>query len=185
MNKKVVDIVVDMQNDFVTGALGTEEAEIIAPLVAQTASRAIDDGHLIYFTMDTHTPEYPYTREGRALPVKHCIKGTSGWNLIPSVKEVAERIGCKTLVEKSTFGSAALAEIIKRDVSVGEIEKIRIYGVCTGICVMANAVLLRTAFPETDIEVLEDCCACVTPSSHKSAIDTLWTMQFKIKKSEV
>ena len=185
MDKKVVDIIVDMQNDFVTGSLGTKEAKAIAPLVAQTASQAIEDGHLVYFTMDTHTPEYPYTREGRTLPVKHCIKGTSGWDLIPSVKEAAERLCCKTLVEKSTFGSAALAEIIKKDISVGEIEKIRIYGVCTGICVAANAILLRTAFPETGIEILEDCCACVTPSSHKSAIDTLWTMQFKIKKSEV
>lgn len=185
MNKKVVDIIVDMQNDFVTGALGTEEAEAIAPLVAQTASQAIDDGHVVYFTMDTHTPEYPYTREGRALPVKHCVKGTLGWELIPSVKRVAECLGYKALVEKSTFGSAALAEIIKKDASVGEIEKIRIYGVCTGICVAANAVLLRTAFPETDIEILENCCACVTPSSHKSAIDTLWTMQFRIKKAEV
>ena len=184
VEKKIVDIVVDMQNDFVTGALGTKEAAVIMPLVARTANKAVDEGHLVFFTMDTHSPEYLQTREGRVLPVEHCIKGTDGWQLVPEIAAAAKRLGYEALVEKGTFGSAALPEIIRRQVSVGEIEKIRIYGVCTGICVTANAVILRTVFPETDIEVLGDCCACVTPDSHQAALATLETLQCKIIKAE-
>lgn len=184
VEKKIVDIVVDMQNDFVTGALGTKEAAVIMPLVARTANKAVDEGHLVFFTMDTHSPEYLQTREGRVLPVEHCIKGTDGWKLVPEIAAAAKRLGYEALVEKETFGSGALPEIIRRQVSMGEIEKIRIYGVCTGICVTANAVILRTAFPETDIEVLGDCCACVTPDSHQAALATLETLQCKIIKAE-
>lgn len=184
MEKKIVDIVVDMQNDFVTGALGTKEAAVIMPLVARTANKAVDEGHLVFFTMDTHSPEYLQTREGRVLPVEHCIKGTDGWKLVPEIAAAAKRLGYEALVEKGTFGSAALPEIIRRQVSVGEIEKIRIYGVCTGICVTANAVILRTAFPETDIEVLGNCCACVTSESHQAALATLGTLQCKIINTE-
>lgn len=184
MEKKIVDVVVDMQNDFVTGALGTKEAAAIMPLVARTANKAVDDGHVVFFTMDTHSPEYLQTREGRVLPVEHCIKGTDGWQLVPEIAAAAKRLGYEALVEKGTFGSAALPEIIRRQVSVGEIEKIRIYGVCTGICVTANAVILRTAFPETDIEVLGNCCACVTSESHQAALATLGTLQCKIINTE-
>lgn len=184
-NPAIVDIVVDMQNDFVTGSLGTNEAIKITPLVAETARKAIADGCGVLFTKDTHPSDYLNTREGRELPVEHCINGTKGWELAPAIKEVSLLLDGKTECCKPTFGDVNLPQRVKElffpDGYVpGTVKKFRLYGVCTGICVLANAVILRSAFPETDIEILENACACVTPESHNTAIAAMRTLQFHI-----
>ena len=180
MRKKIVDVVVDMQNDFISGALGTKEGVAIVSAVVETVKDATKNGHLVLFTKDTHGENYLQTREGRHLPVKHCIKGTPGWDLVSELQEIAENLPYDAVIEKPTFGSDKLPEIIREFTKDTEIEKIRIYGVCTDICVTANAAILRTFFPETEMEVLGNCCACVTPETHQTAIETLKTMQFII-----
>lgn len=184
-NPNAVDIVVDMQNDFITGSLGTKEAVEITPLVAETARSAIVDGHGVIFTKDTHPIEYAKTREGKELPIAHCINGTPGWELAPAIKDVSELLNCRTECSKQTFGDIHLPHLIQTlffstKENLNCLKKIRLYGVCTGICVMANAVILRSAFPEIDIEILESRCACVTPASHKTAIEAMRLLQFHI-----
>ena len=186
MEKIIIDVIVDMQNDFVTGALGTAEARAIAAPLAREARRAAEEGHALFFTLDTHGPEYLSTREGGKLPVEHCLRGTEGWQLVPEVAAVAESDtpGCpaKVLVEKPTFGSASLPETVgkfltEKDASV---EKFRIYGVCTDICVISNAMVLRAFFPETPIEILPALCAGVTPESHQTALRAMAACQFDL-----
>lgn len=181
MNKKIIDVVIDMQNDFISGTLGTKEGAAIVPIVTETVKNAIKDNHLVLFTKDTHKDNYLQTREGRHLPIKHCIKETPGWNLVSELQAMARNLPYDAVIEKPTFGADKLPAIIRTFTKDTEIKKIRIYGVCTGICVMANAAILRTGFPETEIEILENCCACVTPETHKAAIETMRTMQFIIK----
>lgn len=179
-----IDIVVDMQNDFVTGALGTKEAQLIAPDVIRTVKETISAGNGVVFTKDTHGPEYLSSREGRELPVPHCIHGTPGWDLIPELEEMSSELSHKADLPKQTFGAIALPEFIKKlygtAIEQGRVKKFRVYGVCTGICVISNATVLRAAFPEIDIEVIESCCACVTPESHQNAIQAMKTLQMHI-----
>lgn len=181
---EIIDVVVDMQNDFVTGALGTPEAAAIAVAVAQAVRGALDAGHGVVFTRDTHQPGYLATREGRELPVPHCIEGTPGWELIPPLAELSARLGHAAELNKPTFGAIALPGFIRerfgQSLAAGALKKFRVYGVCTGICVISNAVVLRAAFPEVDIEVPAACCACVTPDSHRTALQAMKTLQFHI-----
>lgn len=183
---EVIDIVVDMQNDFVTGALGTPEAAAITETVVRTVTDALAAGHGLVFTKDTHGPDYLTTREGRELPVAHCIQGTPGWELIPPLAELSARMGRAAEVCKPTFGAIALPDFLRQRygqaLDAGLVKKFRVYGVCTGICVISNAVVLRAAFPETDIEVLPACCACVTPASHETALRAMETLQIHLAK---
>lgn len=163
-------IVVDMQNDFITGSLGSKDAEKIVPFVVRKVKNF--DGKVI-FTRDTHFANYLQTQEGRKLPIAHCIKDTDGWQICDELKDYAD-----TVVDKVTFGSMDLPRIIK---DFGEnTEKIELCGLCTDICVISNAMILKAAFPETGIAVDSKCCAGVSKSSHDTALDAMRAVQIEI-----
>ena len=163
-------IVVDMQKDFIDGALGTKEAQAIVPNVRKKIEEF--DGEVI-FTRDTHHKDYLSTQEGRNLPVEHCIEGTAGWEIDKSLQPF-----CKGLVvNKPTFGSMALAEKIWER---GDAQEITLVGLCTDICVISNAMLLKAAMPEVPIIVDRACCAGVTPQSHENALEAMKMCQITI-----
>lgn len=168
-------VVVDMQKDFVDGALGSREAVAIVPAAAEKI-RSFDGD--IFATFDTHFENYMDTAEGRKLPVSHCIKDTEGWKLN---KDIAEALNGKkfTHVEKYTFGSVELPELIIRE-AAGDDFSIELIGLCTDICVVSNALLLKASFPEAAIAVDEKCCAGVTPEKHAAAIETMRSCQIDI-----
>ena len=180
-------VVIDMQNDFIDGALGTKEAEaIVDNVVAKTKAYPKQD---VYATKDTHDADYLKTQEGHFLPVEHCIRGTDGWEIRP---EIAELIEPSNVFEKPTFGSVELAEALKR-VAFEELERgnlsgssdgagieIEIVGLCTDICVISNALLLKAEMPEVKISVDPACCAGVTPASHDAAIATMQSCQIQM-----
>ena len=168
-------IVVDMQKDFVDGALGTKEACEIVPAAVKKIED-FDGG--IFATFDTHYENYMDTAEGKKLPVPHCIKGTDGWQLD---KNIAAALEDKkfTSVEKITFGSVELPELIRK--AAGDEEfTIELIGLCTDICVISNALVLKANFPECAIAVDEKCCAGVTPEKHNAAIETMRSCQIEI-----
>ena len=169
-------VVVDMQKDFVDGALGSKEAVAIVPAVAEKI-KGFDGG--IFVTYDTHFKDYMDTQEGKFLPVPHCIKGTAGWQLD---KEVAAALAEKpyTPVEKITFGSTALPELIGREAGE-EPFSVELIGLCTDICVVSNALLLKANFPETPISVDAACCAGVTPEKHEAALETMRSCQIEVR----
>ena len=172
--KKIL-IVVDMQKDFVDGALGSKEAEAIVPAVV--AKIRDFDGDFVYVTKDTHFANYMDTAEGRKLPVRHCIKDTDGWELDTAVE--AALAGCNyTVVEKLTFGSVDLPELIRED--AGDDVAIELIGLCTDICVVSNALLLKANFPEAPISVDSACCAGVTPEKHEAALETMRSCQIEV-----
>lgn len=168
-------IVVDMQKDFVDGALGTKEAVEIVPKVVEKISNF--EGEIIV-TYDTHFENYMDTAEGKSLPVPHCIKGTDGWQLD---RQVANALKDKShiFLEKPTFGSVALPNIIKERAN-NEDFTIELIGLCTDICVVSNALLLKANFPEKQISVDQSCCAGVTPETHAAAITTMKMCQINI-----
>lgn len=174
-NKKKILIVVDMQKDFVDGSLGTEEAVAIVPNVINKIESF--DGDIIV-TYDTHSENYMETQEGRNLPVSHCIKGTPGWQLDERVHRALEKKNYVT-IEKPTFGSVKLPEYIKDHYNPDDIE-IELIGLCTDICVVSNALLLKAHFIETKISVDASCCAGVTPESHEAALTTLKMCQVDV-----
>lgn len=168
-------VVVDMQRDFVDGALGSAEACAIVP--AAVKKIADHDGE-IFVTLDTHFDNYMDTAEGKKLPVPHCIKGSDGWQLNEDIAAALE--GKKyTAVEKLTFGSAELPQLIEKAAG-GEDMSIELMGLCTDICVVSNALLLKASFPEAAIAVDEKCCAGVTPEKHLAAIETMRSCQIDI-----
>ena len=167
--KKIL-IVVDMQNDFVSGALGSEQAQKILPAVRAEIEKNRAAGVEIVYTRDTHAQEYLSTQEGKKLPVEHCIEGTHGWELAPGVY-VGGRI-----FDKPTFGSCALGEYVKS----GGYTHAELIGLCTDICVISNALLLRAYCPETEISVKADCCAGVTDESHTTALRAMQACQVEI-----
>ena len=168
-------VVVDMQTDFVDGALGTPEAQAIIDNVVKKVTEAKEQGIQIVFTMDTHQADYLETMEGKNLPVEHCIKGTDGWKLIPQLRDLAAD---SIILEKPTFGSAALSHLVAKN-SFDEIELI---GLCTDICVISNALLVKAAVWETPISVDASCCAGVTPQSHNNALEAMKMCQIIIKE---
>ena len=168
-------IVVDMQKDFVDGALGTPEAVAIVPAVCEKI-RTFDGD--IFVTYDTHTADYLSTAEGQKLPVTHCVKGTPGWQLDAAVAaSLAEKT--YTTVEKTTFGSTALPAHIAA--AAGDEDfSVTLIGLCTDICVVSNALLLKAHFPERAISVVAACCAGVTPESHAAALQTMRMCQIDV-----
>lgn len=166
-------VVVDMQNDFIDGALGSTDAQAIVPAVIEEIREKEKDGWDIYFTRDTHQPDYLKTLEGQKLPVEHCIKGTPGWAFNEAVRAAAT---CPEVIEKQTFGSEALAEILKNKAP----EEIELLGLCTDICVLSNAVLLRAALPDTPIAVKENACAATTPEKQRAALEAMQSCQIDI-----
>ena len=169
-------VVIDMQNDFVTGALGSEEAKKIVPDVVDKVKNY--DGDVI-FTRDTHGEDYMQTQEGKNLPVPHCIKGTDGWQIIPELLTLQQEKNCK-IFDKPTFGSTELAEYIKKEYEKGNIEEVEFVGVCTDICVVSNAMLIKANAPELPVSVTAGCCAGVTPQKHNAALETMQSCQIKI-----
>lgn len=162
-------VVVDMQNDFVTGCLGTPEARAIVPALAEYVKNF--DGE-VTFTKDTHENNYMETQEGAKFPVPHCIRGTAGWGIITELKPyVGNDFYCK-----KTFGSVELADRIR----IGNYDEVQFCGVCTGICVISNALMAKAFAPETKITVLKDLCACVTPDTHENALKAMATCQIDI-----
>ncbi len=167
-------VVVDMQNDFIDGALGTAEAVAIVENV-KTRIREYDPAD-IFVTMDTHAPNYLETQEGRNLPVEHCIKGTEGWRIR---SDIAALLPDWHIYEKPTFGSVALAKDIA-DIAANEDIEIEVLGLCTDICVVSNALLLKAYMPEVKISVDPSCCAGVTPESHEAALKTMQMCQIGV-----
>lgn len=167
-------VVIDMQEDFITGALGSPEAVKIVKLVEKKIADELSEGNPVVFTKDTHNENYLSTQEGKNLPVKHCIKGTKGWELAPELKDY--ELGCPVF-EKDTFGSTELARFISRN-SYDEIELV---GVCTDICIISNALLLKAVVPEARLSVDSSCCAGVTKESHENALKAMKACQIEIK----
>lgn len=165
-------IVIDMQNDFIDGSLGTSEAEAIVESVKDKI-RSYPPADIIA-TMDTHGTDYLTTQEGRNLPVEHCIRGTDGWKIRP---DIAELLSDAAVYEKPTFGSTQMAEAIRARQNVEEIELI---GLCTDICVVSNALLLKAYMPEVKIRVDASCCAGVTPEKHLAALETMRSCQIEV-----
>ena len=162
-------IVVDMQNDFINGSLGSSHAEAIVPSVVSKV-RSFDGA--IIFTRDTHNEDYLDTQEGRKLPVKHCIKGTHGWEICDELKDYASSV-----INKPTFGSVELPTLMG---SLGEVEEVTLVGLCTDICVISNAMLIKAAFPEAKVIIDSSCCAGVTPESHENALSAMAAVQIDI-----
>ena len=167
-------VVVDMQKDFVNGALGTKEAVAIVPAVVDKIRQYEKEN--IFVTRDTHQKDYLTTQEGRNLPVEHCIEGTPGWELDPTV---AEAVQGAAIVNKPTFGSTELMNII-REISEKDEISIELIGLCTDICVVSNALLLKAAVPEVEISVDASCCAGVTPEKHEAALETMRSCQIQV-----
>lgn len=167
-------IVVDMQNDFIDGALGTAEAVAIVPKVADKIRNF--SGRVI-FTRDTHGEDYMDTQEGKNLPVPHCIKGTKGWQINPMLQELCK----EEPIDKVTFGSEGLASILKEANEENPIGSITLIGLCTDICVISNALLIKAFLPEVPMVVDASCCAGVTPESHRNALAAMKTCQIKIE----
>lgn len=169
-------IVVDMQNDFIDGSLGTKEAQAILPgVVAKIGAYAPEQ---IYVTQDTHSSEYLSTAEGQKLPVVHCVAGTRGHALSAAVQKALAGVPADHFVQKPTFGSTALVEKL-RDIAADPLE-LELVGLCTGICVLSNAILCKANFPEAGVSVDAACCACVTPQSHDTALDAMRLCQIDI-----
>lgn len=168
-------VVVDMQKDFVDGALGSAEAQGIVPAAVEKIAGF--DGE-IFATFDTHFDNYMDTAEGKKLPVPHCIKGTDGWQLDEDIAAALFKKGF-TPVEKNTFGSVVLPEHIRKAAGDEDIS-IELIGLCTDICVVSNALMLKASFPEAEIAVDEKCCAGVTFEKHSAAIETMRSCQIDI-----
>lgn len=159
-------IVVDMQNDFITGTLGSKLAEAIVPNVVEKVKNF--EGKIV-FTRDTHFIDYMQTQEGKKLPVEHCIKDTDGWQVCDELKPYVSEV-----VDKITFGSVDLPQLIK------DADEIELCGLCTDICVISNAMILKATFPEVKIKVDSKCCAGVSVESHNTALDAMKAVQIEI-----
>ena len=166
-------VIVDMQNDFIDGALGTAEARAILPALQKKLEEYRRAGDTVLFTRDTHTAEYLSTQEGKNLPVSHCIRGTEGWQIHPSL----DTANCR-IFDKPAFGSVELGRYIA---SLPRLEQVELAGVCTDICVISNAMILKSAFPEARVSVDSACCAGVTEESHNTALNAMRAVQIEVK----
>lgn len=173
-------IVVDYQKDFVSGALGFEAAQALETGIAQRVETALAQGWKVLFTRDTHQPDYLESREGRYLPVPHCLQGSEGWQLegILHRYETAPVDGV-AFVDKPTFGSAGLPQAVQ-DLCGGEPGEIQLCGVVTNICVVSNAILLHSFFLNSEISIVSSLCAAPNPQDHQRALDLLAGMGYKI-----
>lgn len=171
-------VVVDMQNDFIDGVLGTDEAAAIVPKVKEKIKAYRDKGYMVIFTRDTHDENYLKTQEGRKLPVPHCIRGTSGWEISSQLDASGS-----TVLDKPTFGSYELAERLAEANDKSVLEGIELVGLCTDICVISNAMLIKARLPEIPVIVDSSCCAGVSPETHATALKAMDMCQIIITKS--
>ena len=176
-------VVVDMQNDFITGSLGTKEAQAIVPNVKKKIEEAVTNGDLIIYTRDTHSDHYLETKEGVKLPVEHCIRFSKGWRIPDELLPPGDYENMQ-IVDKYTFGCTRLpADITVATHSLYQVDEIELVGLCTDICVVSNAMILKAAFYETcEISVDATCCAGVTPESHEAALKTMEMCQINVKR---
>ena len=177
MDEKKFLIVVDMQKDFIDGALGSAEAQAIVGAAAERIRACRKEGYRVFATLDTHGENYMESAEGKKLPVPHCIRGTEGWQLNPVIREA---LGDAELVEKPTFGSVRLAERLREEIAEGSAARIVLMGLCTDICVVSNALLLKANFPEAAMAVYVKGCAGVTPEKHRAALETMQSCQIDL-----
>ena len=172
-------VVVDMQNDFITGSLGTPEARAIVPNVKKKIEEYRANGGTVIFTRDTHFADYLETREGQKLPVEHCVRDTHGW-------QIADEFGVTeddVVIDKHTFGSYRLVETVCDWLDDDETDAVEVVGLCTDICVVSNALLLKAdLYDECEISVDSTCCAGVTPESHEAALKTMEMCQINVKR---
>ena len=166
-------IVVDMQNDFIDGALGTKEAVAIVPNAREKIQQF---NGTVLFTRDTHGPNYLQTQEGRNLPVEHCIKGTDGWQICLELDALRKT----EPIDKVTFGSAELGFKLAEMNAEEPIGSITLIGLCTDICVISNAMIVKAFLPEVPVRVDASCCAGVTPESHENALAAMKCCQIEI-----
>ena len=181
MPRKIL-IVVDMQNDFITGPLSTPEAQAILPAVAHKVRLATTDPNcIVIFTKDTHDENYLSSQEGKRLPVEHCVVGSAGWHLHRDLVDflMQDRV---FLRRKSTFGFAGWHWYLAK---FCDIESIELIGVCTDICVVSNALMLKAEYPEAQITVDASCCAGSTPERHKAALDVMRSCQIDVIGDDV
>ena len=195
--KKIL-IVVDCQNDFIDGALGTAEAQAIVPKVADYIRNHADKDTVLLVTKDTHSSNYAETLEGKNLPVAHCIKNSYGWELNPAIQEAIYDTRGKYhsfdsyfpyisdhIIEKPSFGSIDLQNLLymlddEAGMQSGDIAEITLMGLCTDICLLANSVLCKTTLPEVPVRVVAECCAGITPESHERALEAMKMLQIEI-----
>lgn len=163
-------IIVDMQNDFVTGALKNDAAKAIIPAIVEKAKELKAQGYTIIATRDTHQSNYMNTQEGKNLPVPHCIEGTEGWQVVDEIKPLVDKY-----IDKPNFGY----ELWNDELAIAT-EEIAMCGTCTSICVASNFSILKAQYPEVPITVYKDLCACLTPETHQAAITVMQTQQAKI-----
>lgn len=179
--KKVL-IVIDMQNDFITGSLGSEEAQKIVPNVVEKIKEYRKDGDMIYYTQDTHGENYLQTSEGRKLPILHCIEDTYGWEICDEIKRVWNADDLRII--KNTFGYTDwhryLREYLTNAYSDGEKLELELCGLVSNICLCSNALILKAIYPEAKITVDAQCCAGTTPEKHKAALDVMESCQIDI-----
>ena len=171
--RKIV-VVVDMQKDFIDGALGTKEAKSIVDRAVKVIESY--EARDIFATRDTHQENYLNTQEGKKLPVVHCVEGTPGWEIN---EKIAAAIKDAVIIDKPTFGSVRLAEELSK-IAAAEETEITLLGLCTDICVVSNALLIKAFLPETPVRVAASCCAGVTPESHEAALATMRMCQIEI-----
>jgi len=178
--KKQMLIVVDVQNDFVTGSLGTPEACKMLPALVDKVKHF---SGAIWMTQDSHSEDYLNTQEGRMLPVSHCMTGTEGWKLVEELEHLREQKDIP-VYRKPCFGSTKLVEDLKEKYEKGEVEMVELVGLCTDICVISNALMIKAAMPELPVSVDASCCAGVTPEKHKAALEVMRSCQVIVKGEE-
>ena len=172
-------VVVDMQNDFIDGSLGTPEAQAIVPNVKKKIEEAVKNGDMIIYTRDTHFDGYMFSKEGQKLPVAHCIRNTEGWEIHKDLLPPADYKNTYTM-NKYTFGSLDLPKSL---CGITDCTEIELVGLCTDICVVSNALILKAYFYNThEISVDATCCAGVTPESHEAALKTMEMCQINVKR---
>ena len=181
-------VVVDMQNDFVTGSLGTPEAQAVVPKIVEKLENEDLSRTLVLFTKDTHYEDYLDTFEGKMLPVEHCIEGTPGWSICKEISSVVDDAPTalyyssdkiiNSRIYKNTFGADDLAEFINENQY--RIDEMEFVGVCTDICVVSNVLMARRLLPNTKITVDASCCAGVTPERHKAALEVMKCCQIDV-----
>ncbi len=206
--KKVL-IVVDMQNDFITGVLGNKECREVVPCVVKKTEASLKAGDTVVFTRDTHDDAYMDSEEGKNLPVKHCIEGSEGWEIIPELKALLDgseqveagaflpwsgkalKEGGVCIADKPIFGSTKLGELLKSlaaeeepSLQTGRDLQIELIGVCTDICVISNALLMKAYLPNAHIKVDAACCAGVTPESHRTALEAMKACHIEVAGAE-
>ena len=171
-------VLVDIQNDFINGSLGSPEAQAIVPRVIDRIKK-IDSDTIVYVTYDTHSDDYLETPEGKKLPVNHCIYGTFGWDMPLELEKITKELKARVFT-KGTFGSVLLGEDLAWQVDNHNIESIEIMGLCTDICVISNALIIKAYCPDTPISVIADCCAGVTPEKHEAALEVMRSCQIEV-----